>query len=85
MQHNTLKQQFLLRDDITFLNFGAFGACPKPVFEKYQSFQSELEQEPVNFIQVKGPEYLKTARIALANFLHCNADDVVYVTNPSYG
>jgi len=84
MQHNTLKQQFLLRDDITFLNFGAFGACPKPVFEKYQSFQSELEQEPVNFIQVKGPEYLKTARIALANFLHCNADDVVYVTNPSY-
>jgi isopenicillin-N epimerase len=84
MQHNSLKQQFLLRDDITFLNFGAFGACPKPVFEKYQSFQSELEQEPVNFIQVKGPEYLKTARIALANFLHCNADDVVYVTNPSY-
>ncbi len=84
MQHNILKQQFLLRNDITYLNFGAFGACPKPVFTQYQQFQLELEQEPVNFFRVKGPEYLKAARIALANFLNCKADDVVYVTNPSY-
>jgi len=82
--NNTIKQQFLLRSDITFLNFGAFGACPKPVFEKYQYFQSELEQDPVSFFLVNGPAYLKTARTVLAGFLHCNADDVVYVTNPSY-
>jgi isopenicillin-N epimerase len=44
-----LKDQFLLREDITYLNFGSFGACPKPVFEKYQQFQLELEQEPVLF------------------------------------
>ncbi len=85
MQHNNLKQQFLLRKDITYLNFGAYGACPKPIFEKYQSFQAELEEEPTYFMQVKGPEYLKTSRIALAGFINCNADDVVYVTNPSYG
>jgi isopenicillin-N epimerase len=85
MQHNNLKQQFLLRKDITYLNFGAYGACPKPIFEKYQSFQVELEEEPTYFMQVKGPEYLKTSRIALAGFINCNADDVVYVTNPSYG
>ena len=84
MQQNNLKQQFLLRKDITFLNFGSFGACPKPIFEKYQSFQLELEQEPVQFMTVKGMEYLKASRIALANFIHCNADDVVYVPNPSY-
>ena len=85
MQHNNLKQQFLLRKDITYLNFGAYGACPRPIFEKYQSFQAELEEEPTYFMQVKGPEYLKTSRIALAGFINCNADDVVYVTNPSYG
>ena len=85
MQFHSIKQQFLLRDDITYLNFGAFGACPKPVFEKYQSFQKELEEEPAYFFQVKGPAYLKTSRIALADFLSCSADDVVYVTNPSYG
>ncbi len=79
-----LKQQFLLRDDITYLNFGSFGACPKPVFEKYQQFQLELEQEPVQFITVNGLKYLETAREALADYLHCHKDDLVYVTNPSY-
>ena len=79
-----LKQYFLLRDDITYLNFGSFGACPKPVFEKYQQFQLELEQEPVQFIAVNGLNYLETARAALADYLHCHKDDLVYVTNPSY-
>ncbi len=79
-----LKQYFLLRDDVTFLNFGSFGACPKPVFERYQQFQLELEQEPVQFITVNGLKYLATAREALGNYIHCDKDDVVYVTNPSY-
>ena len=79
-----LKQYFLLRDDVTFLNFGSFGACPKPVFETYQNFQLELEQEPVQFITVNGLKYLADAREALGNYLHCDKDDLVYVTNPSY-
>ena len=79
-----LKQQFLLRDDITYLNFGSFGACPKPIFERYQQFQLELEQEPVQFITINGLKYLETAREALGKYLHCNKDDLVYVTNPSY-
>ncbi len=79
-----LKQHFLLRDDVTFLNYGSFGACVKPVFERYQQFQLELEQEPVQFIAVNGLKYLETAREALAGYLHCNKDDLVYVTNPSY-
>ena len=82
--NNNLKSQFLLRDDITFLNFGSFGACVKPVFEQYQAFQLELEQEPVQFITVKGIEYLKKSRKALANYLSCDDNDLVFVTNPSY-
>ena len=81
---NNLKSQFLLNPEITYLNFGSFGACPKPVFEEYQKFQLELETEPVQFITVKGMEYLKQSRQALAEYVHCNADDLVYVTNPSY-
>jgi isopenicillin-N epimerase len=83
MQTN-LSSQFLLNPNITFLNFGSFGACVKPVFERYQQYQLELEQEPVQFITVKGLEYLKQSREALANYIGCAADDVVYVTNPSY-
>ena len=85
MPHNNLQSQFLLNPGITYLNFGSFGACPKPIFEDYQNWQRELETEPVQFMTVNGPRYLKTSREALAQYIHCNADDVVYVTNPSYG
>ncbi len=84
MSTNNLKSQFLLHPDITYLNFGSFGACPKPVFEEYQKYQLELETEPVQFIAVNGLEYLKKSREALAQYVNCNADDIVYVTNPSY-
>ena len=79
-----MKNQFLLRDDITFLNFGSFGACPKPVFERYQQFQLELEQEPVQFITVSGPKYLQESRNELGNYINSDADDLVYLTNPTY-
>jgi len=82
--NNNLSAQFLLNPNIIFLNAGSFGACVKPVFENYQQFQLELEQEPVQFITVKGLEYLKQSREALSKYINCNADDIVYVTNPSY-
>ena len=79
-----LKSQFLLREDITFLNFGSFGACTKPVFERYQQYQLELEQEPVNFVTSKAIKYLDHSREALGNYVNCHKNDLVYVTNPLY-
>lgn len=81
----SLKSQFLLRPDITYLNFGSYGACAKPVFENYQQWQRELEAEPVQFIAVNGPRNLRASRAALAGYIHCDTDDIVYVLNPSYG
>ena len=79
-----MKDQFLLREDITFLNFGSFGACPKPIFEDYQNWQRILEMEPVQFITVDGYEYLKTSRKALANYINCQEKNLVFVTNPTF-
>jgi isopenicillin-N epimerase len=84
MQNTELKSQFLLDPSVAYLNFGSFGATPKPIFEDYQKWQLELEREPAQFIQVNGPNYLKRSREALAAYINCNADDLVYVTNPSY-
>lgn len=84
MGHRQIKEQFLLNPDVTFLNFGSFGATPKPVFERYQAFQLELERDPVQFITNKGLQYLKQSRLALSQFIKCDADDLVMVTNPSY-
>lgn len=79
-----LKELFLVDKDITFLNFGSFGACPKPIFEKYQSLQRELENQPVQFFVKDGMVLLAEARKRLAEYINCHQDDMVYVTNPSY-
>ncbi|MBL7766134.1 MAG: aminotransferase class V-fold PLP-dependent enzyme [Chitinophagaceae bacterium] len=84
MSAHHLKDLFLLDPSITFLNFGSFGACPKPVFEDYQRWQLELEREPVQFITKTGYRYLQESREALGAYIGCKADDVVFVMNPSY-
>jgi len=78
------KSQFLINPDITFLNHGSFGACPKPIFDAYQNFQMELESDPVDFIQRKQPKYLKTARESLAQFVGCRAQDLFFTSNPTF-
>jgi isopenicillin-N epimerase len=80
----SIASDFLLHPDVTFLNFGSFGACPKPIFEAYQNWQREIEREPVQFFKYNMPKYLQQSRQALASYIDCAADDVVYVTNPSY-
>lgn len=81
---SSFKPLFLLDPAYTFLNFGSFGACPKPVFEKYQQLQLQLERQPVQFIVKDGIALLNESRRKLADFVGCDADDLVYVTNPSY-
>jgi isopenicillin-N epimerase len=79
------QDQFLLNPAITFLNFGSFGATPKPIFENYQHWQRVLEVEPVQFIAFDGFNYLAESRAALAKYIGCaDQDDLVYVTNPSF-
>ena len=76
---------FLLRKDITFLNFGSFGATPVPIFDAYQKWQRVLEAEPVQYIVFDGPGYLQTSREALAKYIGvADKDDLVFVTNPSF-
>lgn len=79
-----MKSHFHLNPEITFLNHGSFGACPKPIFEEYQRFQLELENEPVYFIQKKSAGYLKTARESLAKFVGCEAQDLFFTPNPTF-
>ena len=79
------QDQFLLNPAITFLNFGSFGATPKPIFENYQHWQRVLEVEPVQFFAFDGFNYLAESRAALAKYIGCpDPDDLVYVTNPSF-
>ena len=77
------KDLFLLDPAVAFLNHGSFGATPKPVFEKYQWWQRELERQPVEFLsnQRRFTGLMRAARTALTGSVHCGADDLVYVPN----
>ncbi len=80
-----LARQFLLREDVVFLNHGSFGACPRPVFEAYQRFQLELESEPVEFLGRRLTELMRTPREALAAELGAASDNIAAVTNATSG
>jgi len=62
-------EQFQIRPDITFLNHGSFGACPRPVFATYQEWQRLLETDPVEFLGRRLDGMLREAREHLAAYL----------------
>ena len=79
-----MKNKFLLNPDITYLNHGSFGACPKMIFDDYQNWQNELEKEPVQFIINKAPIALKKSKECLAKFINCNSSDFFFTANPTF-
>jgi isopenicillin-N epimerase len=80
-----MKNHFLIATDITFLNHGSFGACPRPVFETYQAWQNRLERQPVLFLGREFNQLMLEARQALAAYLHADADELVFVPNATHG
>ncbi len=82
-----LKNQFLLDTKVTFLNHGSFGACPKVIFNEYQSWQKKLENQPVKFLyQFRdfGPN-MTNVREALSKKINCNVNNLVPVVNATTG
>jgi len=80
-----LKELFLLDPEVTFLNHGSFGATPRPVFERYQAWQRELESEPVDFIARRLPGLLADARAELGAYVGADDDDLTFVQNATTG
>lgn len=76
---------FQIREGLTFLNHGSYGACPRPVFETFQEWQRELERQPVEFLGRRVKGLLAEARGALGEFLGTDAANVVFVPNVTAG
>src|SRR4051812_31025677 len=68
-RHLAMREQFLIKPEVTFLNHGSYGACPRPVFERYQALQLELELQPVEFLGRRLRGMMAEARAALAAYL----------------
>ena len=81
--HHIYKPLFSIDPEVTFLNHGSFGACPKEVFDSLIKFQKKTEYEPVKHLAYDIYQYLKESRSALSGYVNCHVDDIAYFPNPS--
>lgn len=76
---------FLLDPELVFLNHGSYGACPRPVFDRYQEWQRELERRPVEFLGRRFDDLVEDALAPLAAYVGAEAEDLVFVPNTTAG
>ena len=80
-----LRQAFLLDPDLTFLNHGSYGACPREVLAALHAWQFEMERNPVEFLGRRTASLLADVRAALAAELNAPAEELALVPNATMG
>lgn len=77
------KEWFTIDHEPTYLAHGSFGGCLSVAYEDRLSWYEKLEKNPHNFLVNELFDELKESRKALANYLNCNFNNLVYFPNPS--
>jgi isopenicillin-N epimerase len=74
-----------LDPQVTFLNHGSFGSCPRPVLKFQHALQDRLERQPVRFLIDEFEPLWNEARRPLAKFVGADTDDLVFMPNATTG
>ncbi len=77
------RRDFVLREDVIFLNHGSFGACPRVILDHQRTWIDRLEQQPVLYFR-EIMQMMQDARTALAEYLGTRRENLVYVANATY-
>jgi len=72
-------------EETIFLNHGSFGSTPKIVLEEQNRWKMIVEKDPVRFYDEIAPKALLDARIAIANFVKCDSEDLALIENATSG
>lgn len=80
-----LRPLWRLAPDMTFLNHGSYGACPRAVLAVQRHWHDRMEEQPVRFMQSVLPDALREAAAVLARFLGAEPADLVFVENATSG
>lgn len=80
-----MRDLYLLDSSVVFLNHGSFGACPKPVFERYQAWQLELERQPVEFLGRRYDGLIRESLATLGEFIGTSGENLLFVPNATVG
>jgi len=85
LQIPNFRELWSIDPNITFLNHGSFGACPKTVLSIQQRLRAQLEAEPVRFFVREWEPLIDESRNQLANFIGVDGRDLVFVPNATTG
>lgn len=80
-----LARHWLLDPDVTYLNHGSFGACPRPVLDEQARLRGLLEADPMAFYFDAYPGMWQSALEVLGGFLQADVAGLAFVTNASTG
>lgn len=80
-----MREHWTLDPEITFLNHGSFGACPRDVLDEQSRLRARLEREPVKFFVHDLPDLWDAAREEVAAFVGVRPEDMGFVRNATAG
>ncbi|MEE2757455.1 MAG: aminotransferase class V-fold PLP-dependent enzyme [Myxococcota bacterium] len=78
-------RHWTLSPNITFLNHGSYGACPKDVLDYQQTLRQTIEEQPVQFFMRDIYDRIDEARARLAAFIQARPRDLVFIRNTTEG
>ena len=71
--------------NIVFLNHGSFGSCPKAILDLQTKIKQRTEQDPIRELVTDFEARYIENKNALAQFVGCNANDLVLMKNTTSG
>lgn len=79
---SALKNQYMLDDDLTYLNHASIGTIPKAVHQARNKYLELCEKNPWLYMWGDGwDEPREEIRQKTANFLNCSADEIAFTHN----
>jgi len=80
-----LSKHWILDPNITFLNHGSFGACPKLILDEQTKLRTSLEYDPVTFMESTVRELWAESLVRLSKFINADSEGMTFVTNATSG
>ena len=91
---HSMRSEWLLDPDVTYLNHGTVGATPRRVLSHQRAITDEIERQPARFMlreladehgTMTTPPRLRVAADAVAEFVGVAGEDLMFVDNITTG
>jgi isopenicillin-N epimerase len=79
------RSQWQLRPNTIYLNHGSFGPPPESVKQVRARWQQRLDEQPMDFLVREFEPAWHAARAKVAEFVHCEAGELIFVENATAG